>query len=438
MGEALGTALVAGLAVIFLLGLLGITSLCTGLAAIFVHGAARTVLLCISGVCALPVVGSILYETLDIEYRVYEHKYKRENSALVLAVEDCDLNKVEKLLKRKKNPNEMKNERLPLITAFNLINKENMETSDKIVGLLLQYGADVNLGAKKGPGGNYVEPDYNYVDWETYPLKCAIDAKRVNAARMFVEHGANIDSIKTKKIQEYIDKGVKEEDIPYEDKIYSFRPVQYAIEKNSFECAKYFLDEGANYTVSFGGSYTCFMELMRKKYIEDNGIIIEIFDKLLECFPDEEKIELLNRKDDNGRTALHHFTDECRRSENTRLLSKLLEYKIKMNETDSEGKTPLHYAVESYFSYPEYLETIYPIIQLLIQNGSNINIRDGEGKLPVDIFRECYKETDNETYRKIEKLLLPARVSKIPDEAYSYKVLAYNDHAHLEDPLDNW
>lgn len=438
MGDALGTALIAGFAFIFVLGLLGITSLGAGLAAIFVHGTARTVLLCISGVCALPVVGSILYGTLDIEYRVYKHKYRRENSALVLAVEDCDLNKVEKLLKRKKNPNEMKNERLPLITAFNLINKKNMETSDKIVRLLLQYGADVNLGAKKDPGGNYVEPDYNYVDWITYPLKCAIDAKRVNAARMLVEHGANIDSIKTKKIQEYIDKGVKEEDIPYEDKIYPFRPVQYAIKKNSFECAKYFLDEGANYTISFGGSYTCFMELMRKNYIEDNEIIIEIFDKLLEGFSDEEKIELLNRKDDNGKTALHHFTDECRHSENTRLLLKLLEYKIKMNETDSEGKTPLHYAVESYSSYPEYLETIYPIIQLLIQKGSNINIRDNEGKLPVDIFRECYGKTDNETYRKIEKLLLPARVSKIPEETYSLKVLAYNDHTYLEDPLDIW
>jgi len=443
MGEALGNSLFYGIALLFGLGLLGFIALVTGLVGIFVHGAAKAVLLGISAVCGLPVIGFILYNALDIEYLIEDFNYKTENSALVLAVEDCDLAKVQKLLKKKKNPNELKNGRSPLITAFNRKNNKNVETSDKIIELLLQYGADVNLGAEKGPDDNITTPGYNYSEWNTFPLKCAIDAKRLNAAKMIVKKGANINSIKTEKIREYLDKGVKEEDIPYEDKIYSFRPVQYAIEENSFECAKYFLDEGANFTISFGGYRTCFMTLMSKNYIKENDIIIEIFEKLLENFSESEKIELLNRKDESGKTALHYFAVDCRFSENTKLLLKLLEYEIKMNEADKDGKTPLHYAVHSYSDSSDYLEVIYPVVQLLIKNGADKNCKDKKGNFPVDIFRDSFEEKDNETWKKIEKLLLPDSVSKnvketASKETYSIKTVAFNEHTLLSDPAEYW
>ena len=105
--------------------------------------------------------------------------------------------------------------------------------------------------------------------------------------------------------------------------------------------------------------------------VSQNGFLIPISDIKLTNLTIEESIV----KNAAGDTILHVAARRC----SVKLLSKLLKYSNSLNSQGDMGYTPLHYAAEAGKS-ENY--------DLLVSAGSNPNIRDDFGDLPLDLFPE--------------------------------------------------
>ncbi|KAK4436207.1 Acyl-CoA-binding domain-containing protein 1 [Sesamum alatum] len=92
-------------------------------------------------------------------------------------------------------------------------------------------------------------------------------------------------------------------------------------------------------------------------------------EKLLKCI---ESSVSLNLKDSEGRTPLHWAVDRGHMN----VTALLLEMKADVNAKDDEGQTALHYAAVCERA---------AIAELLVEHGADIMIKDKEGNTPVDV-----------------------------------------------------
>lgn len=106
----------------------------------------------------------------------------------------------------------------------------------------------------------------------------------------------------------------------------------------------------------------------------------------------------IDYKDRNGRTALwhainagehhHHFID---------IISSLLNHKADVNfkdsNKDSKGKSLLHFLLKK-SEYAIYTFTQLKCLQMLIEHGADVNVRDASGKTPLSLALKSNKPED--------------------------------------------
>ncbi len=457
MGEALGKALWAGLLVICFMALTGGIALISGIVALFVRGVAKTVAAWIFGISltafSLPLLQIFVINPLKDRAAVarYHREYKKERTKLILAVENRDIEKVKKLIKRGADVNEGKGYRTPLITACEHGRSYNEAEYEEIARILLDAGAEPDLVREEPWRYEYSTIAFKRI----HAMPIAISKDREGIVRLLIEHGANIDSY-----EESDEVGENGEKVLIGK---PFLPFQYAIRECSYESAKVLLDAGAKigtYMYGYESGYeknekkTLVMELF-SGYEGDYNIEAKayILEKLLE------KIDA-NKKDDKGKTALHfaaaHHEWEDTRS---RLAEMLLTAGADINAQDDEGKTPLMYVVAEIIGWEDTLRAA----EFFTQHGADISRKDKDGKTALDLFTARYADRkldgkEKANYDKIVELLTPKKIKKIaakipelpksqliakapePEQKPNPEKSAFSEEKHLElnDMEDNW
>lgn len=462
MGEALGEALLAGLLVIGFMALTGGIALISGIVALLAHGVAKTVAAWIFGISlglfSLPILSGILNSLKDsAAVARHDREYRKERTKLILAVENRDIEKVKKLIKRGADVNEGKGYRTPLIVACERVSglayKDKVSDYDEIVRILLEAGAEADLVRDE----QYIFEHSTKYFSNICAMPIAIEKYRDNAVKMLIEHGANIDTY-----EEEIDENGKKVLVGK-----PFMPFQWALSTCSYKCAKVLLDAGAKtgfYMYGLNSEYgtndkkTILMELFHGHETDyDIEAKTYVLSKILETCDEED----VNRRDDKGKTALHwaasyYDWDELK----TRLAALLVEAGADVNAIDDEGKTPLMYAVKE---VRLWRDTALESVGFLVSHGADVTLRDKEGKTALDLFTADYADRkldgkEKENYEKIVELLTPKKVkknaAKIPELPKSQLIAkapepaqmpnseksAFSSEKHLElnDMEDNW
>ena len=462
MGEAFGEALLAGLLIIGFMALMGGIALISGIVVLLAHGVAKTVAAWIFGISlglfSLPILVGILNSLKDsAAVAQYHREYKKERTKLIIAVENRDIEKVKKLIKRGADVNEGKGYRTPLIVACERVTglayKDKVSDYDEIVRILLEAGAEADLVREEFWSYEYSNIGFKRIN----AMPVAIAKNRDNAVKMLIEHGANIDTY-----EEEIDENGKKVLVGK-----PFMPFQWALSTCSYECAKVLLDSGAKtgfymYGLNSEGGKnekkTILMELFHGHEADYN---IEaktyVLSKILETCDEED----VNCHDDKGKTALHwaasyYDWDEMK----TRLAVLLVEAGADVNAIDNEDKTPLMYAVKE---VGLWRDTALESVGFLVSHGADVTMRDKDGKTALDLFTAEYDDRkldgkEKENYEKIVELLTPKKVkkntAKIPELPKSQLIAkapetvqmpnpeksAFSEEKHLElnNMEDNW
>ena len=462
MGEALGEALWAGLLIICFMALTGGIALISGIVALLAHGVAKTVAAWIFGISlglfSLPILGGILNSLKDsAAVARYDREYKKERTKLIIAVENRDIEKVKKLIKRGADVNEGKGYRTPLIVACERVTglayKDQVSDYDEIVRILLEAGAEADLVREEFWRYEYSNIGFKRIN----AMPVAIAKNRDNAVKMLIEHGANIDTY-----EEEIDENGKKVLVGK-----PFMPFQWALSTCSYECAKVLLDSGAKtgfymYGLNSEGGKnekkTILMELFHGHETDyDIEAKIYVLSKILETCDEED----VNRHDDKGKTALHwaasyYDWDKMK----TRLAVLLVEAGADVNAIDDEDKTPLMYAVKE---VGLWRDTALESVGFLVSHGADVTMTDKDGKTALDLFTADYADRkldgkEKENYEKIVELLTPKKVkknaAKIPELPKSQLIAkapetvqmpnpeksAFSEEKHLElnNMEDNW
>ena len=462
MGEALGEALLAGLLVIGFMALTGGIALISGIVALLAHGVAKTVAAWIFGISlglfSLPILSGILNSLKDsAAVARHDREYRKERTKLILAVENRDIEKVKKLIKRGADVNEGKGYRTPLIVACERVSglayEDKVSDYDEIVRILLEAGAEADLVRDE----QYIFEHSTKYFSNICAMPIAIEKYRDNAVKMLIEHGANIDTY-----EEEIDENGKKVLVGK-----PFMPFQWALSTCSYKCAKVLLDAGAKtgfYMYGLNSEYgtndkkTILMELFHGHETDyDIEAKTYVLSKILETCDEED----VNRRDDKGKTALHwaasyYDWDELK----TRLAALLVEAGADVNAIDDEGKTPLMYAVKE---VRLWRDTALESVGFLVSHGADVTLRDKEGKTALDLFTADYADRkldgkEKENYEKIVELLTPKKVKKItakipelpksqliakapePAQMPNSEKSAFSSEKHLElnDMEDNW
>ena len=463
MGDALGKGLLAAFLVFCFMALTGGIALISGIVALLAHGVAKTVAAWIFGISlglfSLPLLQAFVINPLQdaIAHRKYVAEYKKERTKLILAVENRDIKKVKKLIKRGADVNEGKGYRTPLIVACERVSglayEDEVSDYDEIVRILLEAGAEADLVREEFWRYEYSNIGFKRIN----AMPVAIAKYRDNAVKMLIEHGANIDTY-----EEEIDENGKKVLVGKD-----FMPFQWALSNCSYKCAKVLLDAGAKtgfYMYGYnseGGKNekkTILMELFHGHEADYN---IEaktyVLSKILETCDEED----VNRRDDKGKTALHWAASQYEWDElKTRLAALLVEAGADVNAIDDEGKTPLMYAVKE---VGLWRDTALESVGFLVSHGADITLRDKEGRTALDLFTAEYADRkldgkEKANYDKIVELLTPKKVKKIaakipelpksqliakapePAQKPNPEKSAFSEEKHLElnDMEDNW
>ena len=398
-----GDALRAVFIAIVFMAAMGGLALVSGILALILGGVAKTVAACVFGISlfafSLPLLQVFVINPLKDEkiHREYKAKYEAERTPLIVAVENKDIKKIKKLIKKGADVNEGKGYRTPLIVACERGQSYNEAEYEEIARILLDAGAEPDLVREEPWRYEYSTIAFKRI----HAMPIAISKDREGIVRLLIEHGANIDSY-----EESDEVGENGEKVLIGK---PFLPFQYAIREWSYESAKVLLDAGAKigtYMYGYESGYeknekkTLVMELF-SGYEGDYNIEAKayILEKLLE------KIDA-NKKDDKGKTALHFAAHREWEDTRSRLAEMLLTAGADINAQDDEGKTPLMYAVAEIIGWEDTLRAA----EFFTQHGADISRKDKDGKTALDLFTAKYADRkldgkEKENYEKIVELL---------------------------------
>ena len=128
-------------------------------------------------------------------------------------------------------------------------------------------------------------------------------------------------------------------------------------------------------------------------------VLNALHDTAISSFDDGEKMRLLisegaivDRKDNNGMTALHYST-KFKHPETTRAL---IAGGADVNLTDEFGNSPLHFALHKGIGTdtPEAIPPTVAIVKMLLLAGADLNVTNNLGKLPEGLAIENWGGTE--------------------------------------------
>ena len=380
--DKIGEAILVALFVIGFMALTGGIALISGIVAAFASGVVKTVALWICGISAalfsIPLIVAAFHTAKEeAEVARRDREYRAERTHLILAVENRDFEKIEKLIKKGVDVNEIKNGKSALSVACSYdglrMSDEGEAQYDKIISILLEAGADANLFV--------TEPKFlECFSWKKIPpLALAIGNWRNGAVKILIEKGVFIDS--------------------YNREESTFKPFQFALFTHNYEAARILLEAGAK-----TGYYVYGYHYGYEEEIEKITLVMELFDGYESEYNISDKVYILEKlletiaitdKDDYGRTALHFSLCDTDWTEYKASLVKMaLDAGADINALDDKGRTPLIVGVEHIIGVDEIADAV----TFLVSHGADITVKNKEGKTALDIFLKKEPERPEKDY----------------------------------------
>lgn len=143
-------------------------------------------------------------------------------------------------------------------------------------------------------------------------------------------------------------------------------PLHAAVESGKLEIVEYLLDHGAKANIRDSGKRTPVMMLDDGADVED-GVLLAIFQALVRHGA---KPTLLDKQKN---TVLHHLAYDS--VDDEELTRAILSFGVNPNTVNKQSKTALMIAVDN---------VNLDMVEVLLQSGADVNIRDREGKTALD------------------------------------------------------